>query len=705
MVNNYSSPDFNITKTKESSDELTVSFQLQTLVPEFPNNLHGAHLFNLTMDLDRFPAQLSFAANHTDIKVFSQEVDLVDGEGCSLLSPLNSSPGEFETIFEDVELSQRFSSHISLTIDEELAHKQLNSAGFSGKQLKQAIASSMTYLEANFRTQAVAVGIPPCGFAMNGYNGHIFWDMDTWMLPAILPFRQDVAWSLLQYRVDRLDQARTRAKAEQRRGAKYPWESAATGMDTTPAPHPEGKLEIHIGADVALALLQYATVLDNRRTFLDSKGFTALHEILSYFESRMHKGFPCDSAHRVFAHGNNNTAGTCFGVRGVQPPDESAVHEPENVGVDNSAYTNAAVASAFLNFVAVLGDYLQNSFDWQEILLRFSDIAESFYLPYNETAKIHPEYSGYDGHMINQADVGLLQYPLGIYLDADVANNDLTYYINKTRPDGYYTGDSTYVVALLSLGRTEEATKLFVKGFDLQRPPFNLWTERHDTVGHINFLTGAGGFLQSIIYGYGGMRIDPALGLTFAPTPLATAGFEDVRELKFNDLAYSTWLLDIVINATHFIVSGRQTSTQDYCPALQVQYHTASKTFDSQATVNISVNPYPISLAESDSITVSCLRAPTPPPPTPPTPPPHPPPKPTPTPHPSHSSPIYKNKIFYAGLGCIVLVGAAVSVRMQKKKKEQYEKLPESSTINGDSPPAYGTVVSSTADGPPCEEV
>ena len=44
-----------------------------------------------------------------------------------------------------------------------------------------------------------------------------------------------------------------------------------------------------------------------------------------------------------------------------------------------------------------------------------------------------------------------------------------------------------------------------------------MWTERRDVWGAVNFITGAGGFLQAVIYGYGGFRLKDS-ELSFNPT-------------------------------------------------------------------------------------------------------------------------------------------------------------------------------------------
>jgi hypothetical protein len=55
--------------------------------------------------------------------------------------------------------------------------------------------------------------LSPGSLATNGYNGHSFWDTETWMYPPILFFYNDVAKGLLQYRLDRLDAAKRKVSS------------------------------------------------------------------------------------------------------------------------------------------------------------------------------------------------------------------------------------------------------------------------------------------------------------------------------------------------------------------------------------------------------------------------------------------------------------------------------------------------------------
>jgi len=105
------------------------------------------------------------------------------------------------------------------------------------------------------------------GLSGTGYAGHVFWDADVFVLPAVVSIDPAAAAAMIRYRARRLGAARARARSAGRRGACFPWESAASGEDVTPAsvrlggrvvPVLTGQLEEHVTADVAWAASRYA---------------------------------------------------------------------------------------------------------------------------------------------------------------------------------------------------------------------------------------------------------------------------------------------------------------------------------------------------------------------------------------------------------------------------------------------------------------
>ena len=80
-------------------------------------------------------------------------------------------------------------------------------------------------------------------------------------------------------------------------------------------------------------------------------------------------------------------------------------------------------------------------------------------------------------------------------------------------PQGPAMTQSMHTIGYLELGDSESAQKWMNKSM-LMWGPFNVWTEsnsedQHSTLtdmGCYNFITGAAGFIQSIAYGFGGLR-------------------------------------------------------------------------------------------------------------------------------------------------------------------------------------------------------
>merc|ERR1719428_1794186 len=80
---------------------------------------------------------------------------------------------------------------------------------------------------------------------------------------------------------------------------------------------------------------------------------------------------------------------------------------------------------------------------------------------------------------------------------------------------------SMFAVGWLSVGDYVRSGMHFRRGYANAQRPFNVWTEVPHGNGYpgcVNFLTGAGGFLQSLIFGTSGMRLRKE-GLHFNPPP------------------------------------------------------------------------------------------------------------------------------------------------------------------------------------------
>ncbi len=159
-----------------------------------------------------------------------------------------------------------------------------------------------------------------------GYEGHVFWDTEIFMLPFFLHTEPERARTLLLYRYHTLEGARRRARELGYRGACYAWESTVTGDDVTPSkivlrssgkeiPIFTGSQQMHVTADVAYAIWRYWEATRDE-DFLSGPGALVLFETARFWASRMTP----DGPHHH--------------IRGVVGPDE--YHH----GVNDNAYTN-----------------------------------------------------------------------------------------------------------------------------------------------------------------------------------------------------------------------------------------------------------------------------------------------------------------------------------------------------------------------------
>jgi len=76
-----------------------------------------------------------------------------------------------------------------------------------------------------------------------------------------------------------------------------------------------------------------------------------------------------------------------------------------------------------------------------------------------------------------------------------------------------------------------------------------VWTENKDGKGATNFITGMGGYLQSILFGFGGLRLrDNSLDVDPVLPPGCT-------EMNFTGIDYLGSSLDMAVNTRYIIVT------------------------------------------------------------------------------------------------------------------------------------------------------
>ena len=105
--------------------------------------------------------------------------------------------------------------------------KVISSLKVIRKHSRMCTACSIIFIL--FREKALRYSPSPMGLSGLGYNGHVFWDTELWMYPALLVMHPEIAKSMIEYRYQRLEAAKTKCiLAKDIKGAMFPWESAET---------------------------------------------------------------------------------------------------------------------------------------------------------------------------------------------------------------------------------------------------------------------------------------------------------------------------------------------------------------------------------------------------------------------------------------------------------------------------------------------
>lgn len=348
-----------------------------------------------------------------------------------------------------------------------------------GDDQSQQDIHSMLYHLYSFSRAGTAYSPSPMGLSGLGYNGHVFWDCDVWMYPAMLVLHPEIAKSMVEYRFERLDAARKNAFSHGYKGAMFPWESADSGVEETPVWALSGPFEHHITACVALAAWNYYCVTQDKQ-WLKEKGWPILSATADFWASRVER----------------NGAGH-YDIKNVVAADEWA----ENI--DNNAFTNAAAKTNLLNATAaakILGE--KADADWV-------NVAQNIPILKLDNG-VTREHASYNGEGIKQADVNLLAYPLKTITDPAQIKKDLEYYETRVPNEGTPAMTQAVFALLYSrLGNGDKAFHFFKDAYEPNlNPPFRVIAE---TKGGTNpyFATGAGGIIQSLLMGFGGLDITP----------------------------------------------------------------------------------------------------------------------------------------------------------------------------------------------------
>jgi trehalose/maltose hydrolase-like predicted phosphorylase len=346
-----------------------------------------------------------------------------------------------------------------------------------------------------------------------GYLGHVFWDADSWIFPALVLLHPERARSMLSFRTKTLPAAEARAQAHGFEGAMFPWESdPENGSEQTPHfAYVLGDREIHVNADVAMAQWLYY-LAGGDREWLASEGWPVIEGVAKFWTSRVTY---VGSAHR-------------YEILHVTSVDESYSDVPNDTFTNLGAVRALRIATAAARALGKRPDP------------RWESVAAGLYIPMTPDGSSHIEFdpsvermgSGWRGGSLSLIFLPSFDVPMSDALrraDFNVAIEPM----NRAEVGSGSMGLPPRSIAAASVGDAQTMTEALRANFTggTLKAPFNVRTE---TAGNNTgyFLTGSGGFLQSLIFGYTGLRIRTE-GLVQAYPPILPDGW---RSMTLRDL-------------------------------------------------------------------------------------------------------------------------------------------------------------------------
>jgi alpha,alpha-trehalose phosphorylase len=380
-------------------------------------------------------------------------------------------------------------------------------------ELQQAIRFSLFHvLQAGARAERRAIAAK--GLTGSGYDGHAFWDTESFVLPVLTYTAPDAAADALRWRLETLGSARDRARQLGWAGAAFPWRTIA-GRECS-GYWPAGSAAVHIGADIADAVLRYQRASEDP-VFAREVGLPLLVETARLWISLGHY----DRKNR-------------FRLAGVTGPDEYSALSDDNTYTNLMARRNllgaAEAVDAHPESAAALGVGHEESTVWRRA-------ADAMHVPYDGILDVHMQAEGFTHHAVWDFDRTpadhyplLLHYPyFDLYRKQVVKQADLVLALytcgdrftdeQKARAFAYYepltVRDSSLSACIQAVVAAETGHLELAYDYLGEAAFMDLHDLEHNTRDGLHIASLAGSWL-ALVAGFGGFR-DHDGELRFAP--------------------------------------------------------------------------------------------------------------------------------------------------------------------------------------------
>ncbi len=241
-------------------------------------------------------------------------------------------------------------------------------------EIQQAVRFGLFHiLQAGARTENRPIAAK--GLTGTGYDGHIFWDTETFVLPVLTYTWPGCAADALRWRFQIMDLAKDHAAELGLEGAAFPWRTIR-GQECS-GYWPAGTAAFHINADIAAAVVNYLDATQDER-FEREVGLPLLVETARLWRSLGQHD----------AHGE-------FRIDGVTGPDEYSAVKDNNLYTNLMAQHNLAAAA---DLVEKLQEQARELDVTAEEAASWRDAAADMRIPWDEVLQVHPQHDGFTSY-------------------------------------------------------------------------------------------------------------------------------------------------------------------------------------------------------------------------------------------------------------------------------------------------------------------
>ncbi|OAL27850.1 hypothetical protein AYO22_03195 [Fonsecaea multimorphosa] len=407
--------------------------------------------------------------------------------------------------------------------------------------LQNTISQNAINATANAGSSINSHSISVGGLGSDSYAGQVFWDAEVWMQPGLVAAFPSAAQGIANYRLERFQQAKenigTKFVSSKRNftfsdaAAIFPWTSGRFGNCT--ATGPCWDYEYHLNGDIGLEFINLW--ISSGDTAMFQENLWPIYDSLATMYSEI---LERNGSHWVLLN--------------MTDPDEYANH------VDNGGFTMALI-STHLDYANQFRSMFNSTPN-----ATWTTMAQNVLIGRDQDADVTLEYTGMNGTtVVKQADVILNTFPLSFTGQNYTSNDslsDLDYYAAQQSVDGPAMTYAIFSIIANQISPSgcssytyqQYSTQPYIRGpwFQFSEQLVDDWNQNGGTHPAYPFLTGHGGALQVVLFGYLGFRFIPDFNLHIDPSLPP-----QIPQIRYRTFHWYGWPISAFSNQTHTVLT------------------------------------------------------------------------------------------------------------------------------------------------------